>query len=75
MFLRHFPWGRPHQQLTGIPSCGARTFLPLAIAGDRLDRSDAATHKPRGTKLQAFVWRAPRIWRYERAVRSVMPCA
>src|SRR5262245_12780449 len=28
-FLRHFPWGHPHQPLAGIPSCGARTFLPL----------------------------------------------
>ena len=39
--LRHFPWGRPHQPLTGILSYGARTFLPLKRAGDRLDRSDA----------------------------------
>jgi hypothetical protein len=43
----------------------------LQEAGDRLDLSDAATHKPRAPKLQALDVRAQRIWRRNQPAHSV----
>ena len=78
-FLLHCPRGHPHQPLTGILSCGARTFLPLIerrrvsagalplrkSAGDRSGRSD-----PRGIARPA----PPQTWSCGPCTGTPVPC-